>query len=363
MGYNCAVSGTAVPRWYDTLAAYCWRAVVIALAGLALVWLVVRLRLVFLPAFVALLLATLLAGPVGALKRRGLPPLAATWAVLIGTVVLLAGVVAVLVPPFISQLSDLGTQLQRGADTVLRWLAEGPLQLSREEIDSYLQRAREQLQANAGAITGGVLAGVTKTVEFLAGVLLAAVLTFFFLKDGERMWAWVVERFGEPKRTHVAELGRRAAATLTGYVRGVAIIALVDAVLIGAALLVVGNPLWLPLTVITFFGAFFPIVGAVVAGVVAALVTLVTNGFVPALVITGVIVVVQQVEGDVLQPVVMGRAVRLHPVVILLALTAGGILAGIAGAFVSVPLAAVAASAGNYLSTLERAGSVERARA
>ncbi len=144
-------------------------------------------------------------------------------------------------------------------------------------------------------------------------------------------------------------MGRRAWSTLSAYVRGTAIIALVDAVLIGLALALVGNPLWIPLGVLTFFGAFFPIVGAVVAGALAALVTLVTNGFTPALIITGVIVAIQQIEGDVLQPIVMGKAVRLHPVVILMALTAGGVLGGIPGAFVAVPVAAVASNVGNYV--------------
>jgi putative heme transporter len=344
-----------VPSWYATLASYAWRFVAIVAAGWVLLYLIVLLRLVFLPVFVALLIASILTAPVGWLVKRGWKPLLATWTVLLGSALLVVGIFAAIIPSFVDQLGNLGRDLRDGADRVLEWLAQGPLELSEQEVDDYLQRAGDQLRANSSAITGGVVSGVTKTAEFLAGFLLMLVLLFFFLKDGEKIAGWFLRQFSDEKRPHVAEMGRRGFATLASYARGTAIIALVDGVLIGIALFIVGSPLALPLGVITFFASFFPIVGAVVAGIIAALVTLVTNGLGDALIITGVIVAIQQIEGDVLQPVVMGRMVRLHPLAVLLALASGGIIAGIAGAFVAVPIAAVAATIGNYLKSLDRA--------
>ncbi|MGH2790185.1 MAG: AI-2E family transporter [Actinomycetota bacterium] len=328
-----------------------WSAyLLLALAGmLALLYLIVRLRILMIPIFVALLITTLLAPPVQKLRERGWKPLLATWTVLLASILLLTAIFAVLVPQFTSQIDEMRTSAREGFDEVVTWLGEGPLELSEQEISNYLDQAGQRIQENSEQITGGVLAGAIKTFEFIAGILLVLVLVFFFLKDGPEIADWFRRQVKRDNRPHVEEMGRRAWSTLSAYVRGTAIIALVDAVLIGLALALVGNPLWIPLGVLTFFGAFFPIVGAVVAGALAALVTLVTNGFTPALIITGVIVAIQQIEGDVLQPIVMGKAVRLHPVVILMALTAGGVLGGIPGAFVAVPVAAVASNVGNYV--------------
>ena len=175
------------------------------------------------------------------------------------------------------------------------------------------------------------------------------VITFFFVKDGKQMWEWVTKHFDDSRRKDVREIGMRSWATLGAYIRGTALIALVDAVLIGIALIIVGVPLVVPLMLITFIGGFFPVVGAFTAGLVAVLVALASGGFFDALIIGAVITLIQQLEGDLLQPLILGRAVKLHPVVVLLSLTAGGILAGVAGAFLAVPTAAVAATIGNYL--------------
>jgi predicted PurR-regulated permease PerM len=334
-----------------------WSAyLLLTLAGfLAVLYLIVRLKIIFIPVFVALLITTLLAPLATYLRNRGWRPLLATWAVILGSLIVLSGIVAVLVPQFTSQFDEMKTRATQGFDDVVKWLGEGPLNISEQELDRYLEQATQRIQENSDSITGGILSSITMTFEFIAGILLVFVLVFFFLKDGNQIWDWFKRQAARDNRDHIDEMGRRAWSTLTGYVRGTAFIALVDATLIGVALLMVGNPLWIPLAVITFFGAFFPIVGAVVAGAIAALVTLVTNGVADALIITAVIVLIQQIEGDVLQPVVMGKAVRLHPIVILIVLTAGAILGGIAGAFVSVPATAVAATVGNYLKTQLRA--------
>ena len=328
-----------------------WSAfLLLTIAGaLAILWLIVRLKIIFIPVFVALLITTLLAPLVSYLRERGWPALLATWTVILSSLLVLSGIVALLIPQFTGQFDEMKDRATEGFDDVVIWLGEGPLSISEQEIDSYLEQVTQRIQENSDKITGGILTSLTVTFEFIAGILLVFVLVFFFLKDGQQIWDWFKRQAARRNREHLDEMGRRAWSTLTGYVRGTALVALVDAVLIGVALLMVGNPLWIPLSVITFFGAFFPIVGAVVAGAIAALVTLVTNGVSDALIITGVIVLIQQIEGDVLQPVVMGKAVRLHPIVILIVLTGGAVLGGIAGAFVAVPAAAVASTVGNYV--------------
>ena len=189
-----------------------------------------------------------------------------------------------------------------------------------------------------------MLTGALMLTQWAAAALLTLVLTFFFVKDGARLWDWVVCFFHDDKRPYVAEVGERAWSVLSAYVRGVFVVALVDATLIGLVLVVLGVPLAVPLIVLTFLAAFFPIIGSVLAGVAAVLVALVANGFATAVVVTAAIVAVQQLEGNVLYPVLVGRRLSLHPVAILLALTAGGILGGVAGAFLAVPVAAVGAA-------------------
>jgi putative heme transporter len=192
-------------------------------------------------------------------------------------------------------------------------------------------------------------------LELLVGTLLALFLLFFFLKDGDRIWAWLVGLFPRRARADVDAIGHRNWAVLGGYLRGVAIVALVDAVLIGAALAALGIPFVLPLALLTFLGGFFPIIGANLAGFAAVMVALVSDGLLAALIVAAVVLVVQQLEGHLLQPLIVGRSVKLHPIAILLALTAGGVLWGIPGAFCAVPLTAVAASTFSYLRTARAA--------
>ena len=185
------------------------------------------------------------------------------------------------------------------------------------------------------------MAGVSSLLGALASVVLVAFLCFFLVKDGRRLWTWLVELAPESRREAIDEGGRRAWTSLTAYTRGVVFVATVDAVLIGAVLLVVGVPLALPLIVLTWLAAFFPIIGAIVAGAAAVLVALVAGGPTDALIVGVAIIVVQQVEGNVLYPVVIGPRLKLHPIVVLVAVAAGGTIAGIAGAFLAVPVATV----------------------
>jgi predicted PurR-regulated permease PerM len=346
--------GSDIPRPLSVVAGYSWRLLVILVAAAAVVYALVKLRLIVLPVIIALLLSTLLAPLVDRLKRRRWKPALATWTVFGAAILILVGFVALVSPQVAAQIGDMGDAVRQGSDQVLEWLTRGPLDLSQQEIQGFIDRMGQRIRENSSSITGGVVSGAIAIGEGIAGFFLTLVLLFFFLKDGDKIGDWILRQFSEPQRTHVAESGRRAWAALGGYVRGTAVVALVDAVLIGILLAVLGVPLLVPLVVLTFFGAFFPLVGATVAGIVAALVALVTEGVSDALIVGAGILVIQQVEGDVLQPLVLGRSVRLHPIVILLSLTAGAILAGIAGAFLAVPVAAVAVSVGSYLRGLGR---------
>lgn len=333
----------------DKSAAVAWRLLVVVAAVAVSVWALVRLRLLVLPVIVALFLSAILAPPAHRLAQRGWPRLLATWTVVAGALALVAGAVALMAPQVAGELESLGQDVKAGSERVLTWLTEGPLDLTKSQIQGYVDQASQSLRESSGSITQGALAGAVAAVEAVAGLLLTLVLTFFFVKDGREMWGWFTEQVDARHRHDAQEMGMRAWATLGAYVRGTALIAFVDAVLIGIALLVIGVPLVLPLALLTFFGGFFPVVGAFLAGLVAALVALAAGGPVDMLIVVAVVTVIQQVEGDVLQPMVMGRALKLHPIVVLLALTGGAILAGIAGAFIAVPLAAVVANVTGYL--------------
>jgi predicted PurR-regulated permease PerM len=348
-----------VPAWLDTTAQLTWRALVV-LAGLtALVLLVTRLYLVSLPVVIALILATIAVPPARRLERRGLPRLAAATVVVAGGGGLLVGGVSLLVPAFSRQVGDLGPTVVDAFTRLLEWLEASPLGLDRAQLDGLLEDAL----GNVGAVSGELAARAGSIAivvgEVLTALVLAVVLLFFFVKDGEELVGWFIARTPARYRDDLRAAGARGWGALAGYVRGTAAIALIDAVGVGIGLLIVGVPLVLPLTVLVFVGGFVPVIGAFTSGLLATLVALATGGLSAALAVLAVVLVVQQVEGNVLQPVIMRRAVALHPVVILGVLTAGTVVVGLAGAFLAVPLAATVAAVGNELrlrGELRRAG-------
>lgn len=340
-----------VPPMLDRVAAYSWRFLVIVAALAVTVWGLVQIRLIVIPVIVALLVTSLVAPPAEWLKDRGLPNLVATWIVTFAALGLIGGAFAFIAPQVASEVGNLSEDIKQGSRQAIRWLAEGPLGISEQQVQDFVEGASQRLRENSGTLFQGALAGAVQAIEIVTGIVLTIVLTFFFVKDGRRMWTWLLQRTSAGRRDDVDEMGRRAWTTLSAYIRGTSLIAFSDAVLIGIALLLVGVPLVMPLALLTFFGGFFPIVGAFAAGLVAVLVALASGGFIDGLIIAAVITAIQQLEGDLLQPIILGRAVRLHPVVVLLALTAGAILAGVAGAFLAVPIAAVAATTGNYVRT------------
>ena len=337
------------PLTLDRAAAFTWRALLVGL-GVVIVGLILsRLRLVVLPMIVAFLLATILQPVVDALVRRRVPRLAAVWLVLLLSIGSLVGIGFAVAPSIADEFEDLGDTLEEGKQEVEDFVADGPFGLEGADLDEYVERAGEQFGGQGSEIASGVVAGAVVAFEVVAGVLLLVVLLFFFLKDGERFTRFGLRQVRREHHDLVYALGVRAWTAAGGYVKGTAIVALVDATIIGIGLVIIGVPLVIPLAILTFLGAFFPLVGATAAGVIAALVALASNGVQDALLVTAVIVVVQQVEGDVLQPLVLGRAVKLHPVVILVVLTAGAVIGGLIGAFLAVPVSAVVVAVGSEL--------------
>lgn len=308
----------------------------ISLTVLALV----RLRLVVVPMLIAVLLAAAISPLVGLLARKGVPRLLATWIALlagVGVVGLIGYVVVSAVRDEWDELRDSATE---GLAELERFITSGPLPIDADQLTQARESLTEVLQGEQ--VRSGAIAGATAAAEGIAGLFLGAVVLFFLLKDGPKIWEFMLQPLSGARLRRTRLVGERSTDVLGGYVRGTAIVALVDSLIIGIALALLGVPLALPLALVVFVGAFIPLVGATLAGILAALVALVANGPVIALVVVGVVIAVNQIEGDVLAPIVLGRAVSLHPLAILLALTAGTILAGIIGALLSVPVAAVA---------------------
>lgn len=334
----------AVPRGLAVASAITLR-VLIVVGGLVLLALgASRLMLLVLPVIIALLLTTLLTPPARWLQARGWRPAPAAAAMTLAAFLVFAGLWGLIIPGVLSQSDDLFTNLQDGARQAASVLK--PLGVGRDDVDRAIDEGLSSVQGKA--VANEVLTGAVLLTQWAAAVILIVALTFFFVKDGERLWEWLLELFHEDRQPVLREVGERSWAALSAYVQGVFLVATIDAVLIGLTLLVIGVPVAVPLIVLTFVGAFFPIVGAFVAGAAAVLVALVANGLGAALVILVVIVVVQQLEGNVFYPVVVGRKLQLHPVGILLALTAGGVLAGVVGAFLAVPIAAVTGAVVHY---------------
>ncbi|MFB8367998.1 AI-2E family transporter [Pseudarthrobacter sp. NPDC055928] len=304
------------------------------------VYALMQIKLLVIPVLIALILAAAIGPFVNMLRRRGIPGAAATGIAFVALLILLGGVSTVIYFSVRSQWTELAQQASSGLDELENFLRNGPVPIDQEQLN----QAREGIIqfATSSQVRSGAITGLSVVTEFITGTILMVVILFFFLKDGAKIWNFFLQPFKGEREAKLRRVGSRTLEVLGGYVRGTAIVALVDAVAIGAALLILQVPLAFPLAIIVFMTAFIPLVGATVAGILAALVALVANGPVVALIVVAVVVAVNQLEGDFLQPVVMGKSLQLHALVILMALTAGTILAGIVGAVLAVPLAAVA---------------------
>jgi predicted PurR-regulated permease PerM len=333
--------GGAVPTPLRVTSEVCARLLVIAAALALLIYLVILLRVVVIPVAIALLLAALLAPVVHWLHARRVPRGAATALVLVGGLALLGGLLSFVITTFIGGFPELQAQLAASFDSVEVLLSGPPLNLP----DDWLQYLPDQLgravSENRDALTSGALSTAATVGEVVAGLALALFSLIFFLYDGPQIWRFLLGAAPSARRDRVDVAGRRAFASLVGYVRATAVVAVVDATGIGLGLLIIGVPLVVPLAALVFLGAFVPTVGAVLTGAVAVLIALVANGPVSALVVLAVVVGIQQLEGHVLQPLLLGRAVRLHALAVVLAVAAGVAVAGITGALLAVPLLAV----------------------
>jgi len=325
------------------------RFLLIVLALVVLGYIAGKLWVVLLPILLALLLATVLWPPVRFLRRRGVPAALSAFGVLLVALLLLLGIVGVLAPQVTGQAQELADQVTAGLGELQDGLTGPPFNLGEERIGATVDNVIGELQANAQDIAGRVLSGAVAAGSLLITGLLSLVLCFFYLKDGPKFLPWMGGLVGPRAAPHVSAIAQRSWVTLSGFIKAQAAVGLVDAVFIGIGLAVLGVPLALPLAVLVFFGAFIPIIGAVVSGALAALVALVTNGLTAAVIVVVLVLVVQQLEGNVLQPILVGRTLDLHPAVVILAVTAGGTLSGIIGAFLAVPVVAVAAVVIRYL--------------
>jgi putative heme transporter len=330
-----------VPRGLRIAAALAWRFVVVIAALYVLIWLGGYFATVLVPLAVALLLAALMAPGVERLVVWRVPRGLAAAIVLVAGLAVIGGLLTFVISEFANGLPQLQTQVGQSLETIKQWLLTGPLHLRQEQLTAFITSTIDSLKTNQSAITSGALTTAASIGEVLAGFVLTLFILIFFLYDGENIWRFTVRGVPRNVRDRVDVAGRRGFSSLVSYVRATAAVAVVDAVGIGIGLWIVDVPLVVPLAALVFLGAFIPILGAVIAGTVAILVALVANGFVAMLIVLAIVVGVMQLEGHVLQPWLLGRAVRLHPLAVVLAITAGLVAGGIPGALLAVPLLAV----------------------
>lgn len=326
-------------------AAWAWRLLVIFGAVFAALWVVVQVEIIVVPVALATLAAALLMPAVDFLDRRGAPRGGAVALILLGGMALVGGLLSFVASQFIEGTPALVEQVTRSIDGLRRWLIDGPLGLSREQIDNAGNTAIQALRDNQEKVTSGALSTAGTLTEILTGALLVLFTLIFLLHGGRNIFEFVTRIFPSGTRRRVREAGRAGFHSLIGYVRATFLVALVDALGIGVGLAIMGVPLALPLASLVFLGAFIPLVGAVITGFLAVIVALLTKGMIYALITLGLILAVQQLEGHVLQPLVMGRAVSIHPLAVVLAIAGGGVLAGIVGALLAVPVLAFLNSA------------------
>lgn len=296
---------------------------------------------ILIPVLVALLITALLGPLVGRANRLGVPRPVAALVILLLALAIVAGLVTLISTQAASGFGDLSDSATEGVGEVERWLSSGPLHLSSSAISGYVDQVETAISDNREAIVSGATSVATTAGHLVAGFFITLFATFFYLLEGRRIWSWLLHLMPQPARDPLDDAARSSWLTLVHYMRATVIVAFVDGagVAIGAAILQV--PLAVPLGLVVFLGAFIPIVGALLSGIVAVLVALVAQGPVVALIMLGVIILVQQVESHLLQPFLMGRAVAVHPLAVILAVAGGATVFGIVGALFAVPLVAV----------------------
>jgi predicted PurR-regulated permease PerM len=329
-----------VPAGVDVATQWAWRALVIGAAGLGGIWLLRYFSEITVPLAIAVLGTALTISAVDWLESRGLPRLAATFVVVIVMLVAFFGMLALVGQQLSTQVDDLRSNVVEGITQVQDWAQGAPLNLTDNQIQSYIDSAKDAIASSDTSIVARVSEVGTTLTHVLAGFFIALFASFFFLYEGHRIWTWLVAIFPRAARERVDSSGRTAWTTLTQFVRATVIVAFTDALGIALAAWALGVPLSFAIGVLVFLGAFVPIIGALVSGLVAVLVALVAQGPVVAVFMLIAVVVVQQIEAHVLQPFLMGRFVAVHPLAIILAIAAGVAIAGVVGALIAVPLAA-----------------------
>src|SRR3954454_11591700 len=335
----------AVPPLIHKGAAWSWRLLVILGFGVAMIWVVTRLEGIVVPVALALMVTALMIPAVDFLDRRGAPRGGAVALVLLTGVAIVGGMLTFVVSQFVTGLPGLVEQVTQSIESTRTWLIEGPAHLSKDQITNAGNSAIEALRNNQAKLTSGALSTAATVTEIITGALLVLFTLIFFLHGGRNIWQFVTRIFPENVQERGRDAGRAGFQSLIGYVRATSLVALVDAVGIGTGLAIMGVPLALPLASLVFLGAFIPLVGAVLTGGLAVVVALIAKGWVFALITLGLIIAVQQLEAHILQPLVMGRAVSVHPLAVVLAIAGGAVLAGIVGALLAVPIVAFLNSA------------------
>ncbi|MDM7887111.1 AI-2E family transporter [Curtobacterium sp. RHCJP20] len=330
----------AVPTGMRIAGAFSWRFLVTVAALAVVVALVVLLQDIVVPFLVGLLVCALLAPFSAFLQRHGWPKWLSVLTACLAVVVVL-GVLALVVTAQIRyDLPTLERRLSSNVQTFQTLLATEPFGITSAQVTKYLAEATKFLQTHVASILSGAAEAGSGLVHALEGLFIVVFTTIFVLVDGRRIWSWVVRIFPRRSRGRIDAAGQAGWKTLTSFIRVQLVVAVTDALGIVIGALALGLPLAVPIGVIVFFGAFVPVVGAIVAGIVAVLIALVFNGLVPALIMLGVVVVVQQLESHVLHPFLTGSAVRVHPLGVVLGVTAGTTIAGVVGAFFAVPFIA-----------------------
>ncbi|GAA1438550.1 AI-2E family transporter [Leifsonia poae] len=341
----------ALPRGMRIAGAWSWRLLVIGAVIAVVVFLIIQLRLIIIPLLIAVLISALLVPFVDLLHRHKWPRWLAIVAAMVSVLVVVGGLLYLAVWQVTRQSHELSTQSVAAYDQFRSWLTTGPLGLTEAQITSGLDSIWNSVQQDSQVFISGALSLGSTLGHVLTGLLLTVFSTLFILIDGKSIWGWIVRIFPRRARPAVDGAGQAGWTTLRNFVKVQIVVASIDAVGIGLGAFILGLPLVAPIAVLVFLGSFIPIVGAVITGALAVLIALIFKGWVFALIMLGVVLLVQQIEGHVLQPFIMGTAVKVHPLAVVLVVAAGSLLAGIPGALFAVPFAAVLNVMVHYVSS------------
>jgi predicted PurR-regulated permease PerM len=338
-----------VPRWLRISAGWAWRLLLLA----ALLWVAGKvaslLYLVIVPFAAAILLTALLQPLEARLRRSGLGALSATWCTLLLAFALIGGAVWLVTTRVEAEYPTLVSQVGRTSTQIQSWLASSPFHIRTGNLAKISDNLVNYLSQHRSTVEGAALTGGRIAVELLAGIVLCFFISFFLIKDGSRIWSWLIGGLSQEQGRRASLAGGAAWHAVVYYVRGTVVVAAIHAIVMGITLTVIGSPLVAPLALFMFVAAFVPLAGVLIAGTVAIVIVLASKGLIAALIVLAVMIVMNQLEGHLLQPQVVGKMVRLHPLAVILVLAVAGVVAGIAGAVVAVPITAALTSAARAL--------------